>query len=131
GVGLTLTDLTRLYAAIARGGRPVTLSATHPAAPPAEQVLSPAAAWQVADILAGTPPPATASPPVAIAYKTGTSFGYRDAWALGFDGRHVVGVWLGRPDGAPVPGQTGMSAAAPLLFDVFARLPGGAVPLPP
>ena len=65
-----------------------------------------------------------------VAFKTGTSYGHRDAWAIGFDGRHVVGVWLGRADGTPVPGVFGGDLAAPVLFDVFDRL-GGVEPLPP
>ncbi len=68
----------------------------------------------------GTPPPDNA-PHNRIAFKTGTSYGYRDAWAVGFDGRYTVGVWVGRPDGAPVPGILGRSTAAPILFDAFAR----------
>ena len=56
-----------------------------------------------------------------IAYKTGTSYGYRDAWAVGFDGKRTIGVWVGRPDGAPVAGLVGRAAAAPILFDAFAR----------
>ncbi len=56
-----------------------------------------------------------------IAFKTGTTYGYRDAWAVGFDGRITIGVWVGRPDGAPVPGLVGRTAAAPILFDAFAR----------
>lgn len=56
-----------------------------------------------------------------IAFKTGTSYGYRDAWSIGFDGRVTIGVWVGRPDGAPVPGLIGRTAAAPILFDAFAR----------
>ena len=56
-----------------------------------------------------------------IAFKTGTSYGYRDAWSVGFDGRITIGVWVGRPDGAPVPGLVGRTAAAPILFDAFAR----------
>ena len=68
-------------------------------------------------MLAGAPPPANAAPG-SLAFKTGTSYGYRDAWAVGFDGRHVAGVWVGRPDGAPVPGLAGIEAAAPILVDV-------------
>src|SRR6202035_1729220 len=49
------------------------------------------------------------------------SYGYRDAWAVGFDGRYTIGVWVGRPDGAPMPGMMGHGAAAPVLFDAFAR----------
>ncbi|MDH3264591.1 MAG: penicillin-binding protein 1C, partial [Paracoccaceae bacterium] len=54
-----------------------------------------------------------------------------DAWALGFDGAHVVAVWLGRPDGTPVPGAFGAEAAAPVLFDAFQRLKPVLEPLPP
>ena len=49
------------------------------------------------------------------------SYGYRDAWSVGFDGKRTIGVWVGRPDGAPVPGLVGRTAAAPILFDAFAR----------
>jgi penicillin-binding protein 1C len=85
------------------------------------RVLEDRAAWQVASILAGAPGPHHVSPG-AVAFKTGTSYGYRDAWAVGFDGRHVIGAWVGRPDGAPVPGLIGIDAAAPVLVDAFARL---------
>jgi penicillin-binding protein 1C len=93
----------------------------------AAALLSPLAAWYVGDILKDAPPPAGARGG-RIAYKTGTSYGYRDAWAVGYDGRHVVAVWVGRADGASTPGLTGRSAAAPLLFDAFQRL--GADPIP-
>jgi penicillin-binding protein 1C len=143
GVGVTLTDLVRLYAAIARGGTAVELTERLNAAPMEQAtavplasprrppVLDARAAWSVAAILAGAPaPPRSLSG--GIAFKTGTSYGYRDAWAIGFDGRHVVGVWTGRPDGAPVPGLIGIDAAAPLLFDAFARLgPRTALPSAP
>ena len=62
--------------------------------------------------------------------KTGTSYGYRDAWAVGFDGRMTIGIWVGRPDGAPVPGLIGRASAAPILFDAFARSGHGAAALP-
>jgi penicillin-binding protein 1C len=58
-----------------------------------------------------------------VAYKTGTSYGFRDAWAIGVNSRYTVGIWVGRPDGQPVPGFYGRKAAAPLLFDVFEFLP--------
>ena len=129
GVGVTLEELVQLYAALARGGQAVTLS--HRPTPPHEgrTVTSRAAAWQVGHMLAGLPPPAGA-PRMRLAWKTGTSYGHRDAWALGWDGRHVVGVWIGRPDGTPEPGAFGADLAAPVLFRVFERL-GGAEPLPP
>lgn len=136
GVGISLVDLARLYAGIARQGEPVALRRRLPSprrdaraakatggrdiALP-QRLLSPAAAWYVADILRGTPPPANAAPG-AIAFKTGTSYGYRDAWAAGFDGQYTVAVWAGRPDGASSPGMTGITAAAPILHEAFARL---------
>jgi penicillin-binding protein 1C len=58
-----------------------------------------------------------------IAWKTGTSFGFRDAWAIGVTPDYVVSVWIGNADGEGRPGLTGIKAAAPLLFDVFAQLP--------
>lgn len=58
-----------------------------------------------------------------IAWKTGTSFGFRDAWAIGVTPDYVVAVWIGNADGEGRPGLTGVRAAAPLLFDLFAQLP--------
>ncbi len=132
GVGLSLADLTRAYAGIARGGQmlPLTVRAGAPVAKPSDHpVLSAVAAWYVADVLAGAAPPTNAAG--GFAYKTGTSYGYRDAWSVGFDGTHTIAVWVGRPDGTPVPGMTGRSAAAPILFDAFARLGGDRTPLKP
>jgi penicillin-binding protein 1C len=77
------------------------------------------------------PTPPENAPHGRIAFKTGTSYGYRDAWAVGFDGRMTVGVWVGRPDGAPVPGLVGRASAAPILFDAFARSGQAPMPLPP
>ncbi|MGQ9660021.1 MAG: penicillin-binding transpeptidase domain-containing protein [Thermochromatium sp.] len=138
GVGVTLTDLVRLYAAIVCGGSPVvlreSLETNHrdraAATDLSRPVLDERAAWLVASILAGTPAldRATAE---RIAFKTGTSYGYRDAWAIGFDGRWVVGVQVGRTDGAPVPGLAGIEAAAPVLIDVFAQLGRRALLSPP
>jgi penicillin-binding protein 1C len=134
GVGVKLTDLVALYAGIARLGATVPLRervATATEEPPApRRLLDPAAAWYVGNILIGTPPPENAAGG-RIAFKTGTSYGYRDAWSVGFDGKRTIGVWVGRPDGAPVPGLTGRSAAAPILFDAFARTGKLPAPLPP
>ncbi len=77
----------------------------------AKRIAGDVAAWYVADILRGTPPPDNALPN-RIAYKTGTSFGYRDAWAVGFDRRVTIAVWVGRRDGAAVPGLVGRIVAA-------------------
>lgn len=130
GVGVTLSDMVQLYAALARGGDAIPLRWRQAGDPPQPtRILSPAAAWQVGDILAGLAPPPGA-PRRALAYKTGTSYGHRDAWALGWDGAHVAGVWIGRPDGTPVPGAFGGDLAAPILFEAFQRLKSRPDPLP-
>jgi penicillin-binding protein 1C len=132
GVGVKLCDLTMLYVGLARLGTVLPLTERQEegaSAPVSRRLLDPAAAWYVGNVLIGAPPPENAVGG-RIAYKTGTSYGYRDAWALGFDGRRTVGVWVGRPDGAPVPGLVGRVAAAPILFDAFARMDQPVVPLP-
>ncbi|WP_051953356.1 penicillin-binding protein 1C [Methylocapsa aurea] len=125
GVGITLRDLAMLYCGLARGGGAPALVETEAEAAiaPAEPraISEPVASWYVADILRGAPPPLNA-PAGRIAFKTGTSYGYRDAVAIGFDKAHTIAVWLGRPDNAAVPGLIGRQAAAPMLFDAFARL---------
>lgn len=124
GLGMSLRDLVQLYAGIAHGGQSVHLRMersgmrTLP-----RRFMSAVAAWQLSHILSGiTPPNGAAARAGQIAYKTGTSYGHRDAWSVGFDGRHVVGVWLGRPDGTPVPGAFGGALAAPILFEAFDRI---------
>jgi penicillin-binding protein 1C len=130
GVGIKLSDLVMLYSGIERLGSALPLNEREDASPSqARRLMEPAAAWYVSHVLLGSPPPENG---VAgrIAFKTGTSYGYRDAWSVGFDGKHTIGVWVGRPDGAPVPGLIGREAAAPILFDAFARIGGPAAPLP-
>ena len=135
GVGVTLQDLVQLYSGLARLGNTRPLREIVRATDDArdnQRLMDPVAAWQVGNVLIGTPPPENAAHN-RIAFKTGTSYGYRDAWSVGFDGRLTIGVWVGRPDGAPVPGLVGRTAAAPILFDAFARtgkLPA-ALPKPP
>lgn len=129
GAGLSLEGLTTGYASLARGGHGISLSALPGGAEPlAMPIFGPVAAWQVQDILAQTPAPVGVRQR-PLAYKTGTSYGFRDALAVGFDGAHVGAVWLGRPDGTPVPGAFGGDLAAPVLFDLFDALP--ATPLRP
>jgi penicillin-binding protein 1C len=123
GLGLRLEDLTVLYAALARGGEAFPLVHRLDIAgetPRRVRLLDPVAAWYVGNILIGAPPPENAGFG-RIAFKTGTSYGYRDAWAVGFDGKRTIAVWVGRPDGQPVPGMIGRAVAAPILFDAFAR----------
>jgi penicillin-binding protein 1C len=132
GVGISLADLVTLYCGLARLGTTVPLvdrlaDNVHP--PVLRRLLDPVAAWYVGHILLGTPPPENAAGG-RIAFKTGTSYGYRDAWSIGFDGNRTIGVWVGRPDGAPVPGLVGRAAAAPILFDAFFRTGKLPSPLP-
>ncbi len=135
GVGVTLQDLVQLYSGLARLGntRPLReIMIEKDDQRDSLRLMDQVAAWQVGNVLIGTPPPENAAHN-RIAFKTGTSYGYRDAWSVGFDGRITIGVWVGRPDGAPVPGLVGRTAAAPILFDAFARtgkLPA-ALPKPP
>jgi penicillin-binding protein 1C len=130
GVGTKLSDLVMLYSGIANLGTVSPLRERLDApAPQARRLMSPVAAWYVSDVLRGSPPPENGAPG-RIAFKTGTSYGYRDAWSVGFDGKHTIGVWVGRPDGAPIPGLIGREAAAPILFDAFARLGGAPIALP-
>lgn len=127
GVGITLHDLTGIFTAIARGGEPIALQ--HQVAPAKpkrknagrKRLLSERAAYYLTRILREAPPPPNARAG-EIAFKTGTSYGYRDAWAIGFDGHHTIGVWVGRPDMTSTPGLLGRTAAAPILFDAFARV---------
>jgi penicillin-binding protein 1C len=135
GVGVSLQDLVQLYSGLARLGNTRPLREIVGATGDAREslrLMDQVAAWHVGNVLIGTPPPENAAHN-RIAFKTGTSYGYRDAWSVGFDGRLTIGVWVGRPDGAPVPGLVGRTAAAPILFDAFARtgkLPA-ALPRPP
>ncbi len=132
GVGLTLTDLVRLYGAIGNDGQAVDLRWRDEPTPGfvSRQVMKKMSAWQIADILLEVPRPVGVQG-TGIAYKTGTSYGHRDAWAIGFDGRHVIGVWMGRADGTPVPGAFGGDLAAPVLFSAFARLKPDVDPIAP
>jgi penicillin-binding protein 1C len=128
GLGITLRDLAALYAGLARGGTVPRLRETMDGMGTAEagtrRNAEPVASWYVTGILRGVPPPLNA-PLEHIAYKTGTSYGYRDAFAIGFDKSHTIAVWLGRPDNGSVFGLAGRQAAAPVLFDAFARLGTG------
>ncbi len=124
GLGISLVDIARLYAGLARGGEAPALYERLDGAPalqPARRVTDPVAAYYVEDILRGSPPPANALSG-RIAFKTGTSYGFRDALAIGFDKLTTIAVWVGRPDNGPTPGLIGRESAAPILFDAFARL---------
>ena len=131
GAGVRLTDLATLYVALARGGEPVQLSwqlEDRRTAKPLRRLFEPNASWMIGDVLKGAPTPQNAIGG-QIAFKTGTSYGYRDAWAVGYDGTHTIAVWVGRPDGAAVPGVVGRLAAAPILFEAFQRIGPNRTPL--
>lgn len=121
GAGARLADITAACSAFARHGKAGQLR-FQPDDPLMERTLmSPGAAWIIRRILAGEaqPLPDSALPQVVpLAWKTGTSYGYRDAWAIGLNSRYVIGVWTGRPDGTPVAGQFGFASAVPLLNQV-------------
>jgi penicillin-binding protein 1C len=135
GVGLTLEDLVQLYAALGDGGeaRPLITGDVETFAF-ARRFVRPETAERVLEILATSPHPAGRIPAQIaqgapqVAFKTGTSYGFRDAWALGVSNGYAIGVWVGRPDGTPRPGATGRSEALPVLFEAFDQL---GAPLPP
>ncbi|MGI4975973.1 MAG: penicillin-binding protein 1C [Janthinobacterium lividum] len=125
GLGISLQDVAMLYAGLARDGMaaPLRLLAADPAVPP-RALMTAASARQLGDILGGMARPDGRAPGGrAIAFKTGTSYGFRDAWAAGYSGRYTVVVWTGRVDGTPVPGAYGRNTAAPVLFQAFDLLP--------
>ena len=140
GVGITMADLGALYAALSNGGRVAPLRYRQGDPPGADTALfGPAAAWYVNDILGGAPPPPGMLPAEVrhgrpLAFKTGTSYGYRDAWAVGYDREVTIVVWAGRPDGTPMPGRSGRLTAAPVLFkiaDLLGPAPASVAPEPP
>lgn len=137
GVGIRLDDLASLYAGLADDGRILPPSLLRTEAPPPPRVLvGPAAARAVIEVLEDSPSPngiATGigvARPRRIAFKTGTSFGFRDAWTVGVSADYTVAVWVGRADGAPRLGATGRETAAPIMFKVFDLLPPDHGPRP-
>ncbi|WP_338662001.1 penicillin-binding protein 1C [Pararoseomonas sp. SCSIO 73927] len=125
GAGVTLRELVGVTAALGDGGRGGALRVMAGGPPPGvlpegEAVVRAPAAEAVAAILTQ---PFPGGGPEGVAWKTGTSWGGRDALAVGFDARHAAGVWVGRPDGTAIPGATGRSLALPVLARVFSALP--------
>ncbi|WP_300626752.1 peptidoglycan glycosyltransferase PbpC [Pseudomonas sp.] len=123
GAGSRLEELVSGYSAFARDGKSATLRLQPDDALRERPLLSPGAAWIVRRILSGQARPdrdprAELVQRPALAWKTGTSYGFRDAWAIGVGPRYLIGVWIGRPDGTPVPGQFGLASAAPLMLQV-------------
>jgi penicillin-binding protein 1C len=140
GLGISPADLTMLYAGIADGGeaRGLRLVGGTPVAP-AHRLFGPVAAYYLRQILIGVSLPEGWAMGEGlhrartIGFKTGTSYGFRDAWSAGFSNDYTVGVWVGRADGTPRPGKVGVDTAAPLLLKVFGLLPADkqSDPVPP
>ena len=130
GLGISLADLTMLYTAIADGGvaAPLRVTTDAPNAP-THRLFGPVAAFYLHQVLAGVSLPdgwamgQGLSRARTIAFKTGTSYGFRDAWSAGFSNDYTVGVWVGRADGAPRADRVGRETAAPILLKVFELLP--------
>lgn len=123
GAGSRLEDLVAGYSAFARGGRSADVRFQPQDRLRERRMMSPGAAWIIRRILSGQSRPdidprAELVQRPQLAWKTGTSYGFRDAWAIGVGPRFLVGVWIGRPDGTPVPGQFGLASAAPLMLQV-------------
>ncbi|TQN62183.1 penicillin-binding protein 1C [Agrobacterium tumefaciens] len=132
GAGISLVDLVQLYMGLAGSSDPVRLGdgiRSFPERLGGDRLFSDAAIWNISDILSGVLPP-LGMKQRGIAYKTGTSYGYRDAWSVGFDGRHVLGVWVGRADNGAVPGIAGYATAAPILFEAFEKSGVAITPMP-
>lgn len=134
GAGVRLEDLLGAWRAIAGSGLSIRPRLRLDDPVEERRLLSPGAAWIVRRMLTSDPfsagserlfVPDGAS---ALAWKTGTSYGFRDAWALGLRGDLVIGVWIGRPDGTPMPGEYGALTALPLLVQISQSLPGQSAP---
>lgn len=132
GAGLTGRELAVLYSALGDGGvaKPLVWRAEEERASqadPGRRLMGEASAAEILRILQGSPSPAGRMPgrltqdAPQIAFKTGTSYGYRDAWAAAVSGQHVIVVWVGRADGAPRTGVTGRDIALPILFEMADR----------
>ena len=124
GDGISLYDLATLYVALSHHGTVAPLQ-IYSDQPPGKEtaIFGPVAAWYVNDILRNAPPPPGVLPSEVrrsrqLAFKTGTSYGFRDAWAIGYDNDVTIAVWVGRPDGTPMPGIKGIATAAPVLFKI-------------
>jgi penicillin-binding protein 1C len=129
GVGASLEDLVSGYTAFARGGLAGRLRYTKEDPIFERRMLTKGGGFIIRQILEENRRPDLPAGRLfldrsrRVAWKTGTSYGFRDAWCIGVTDRYTVGVWVGRPDGTPSPGQYGRATAAPLLFNIVDSLP--------
>ncbi|HMH64386.1 MAG TPA: penicillin-binding transpeptidase domain-containing protein, partial [Rhizomicrobium sp.] len=138
GLGISLSDIAMLYAGIAEGGTAQGLRfvSNRPDAP-RHRLFGPVAAYYLRDVLDGVALPDGWAmgqgllKKRSIGFKTGTSYGFRDAWAVGFSNDYTIAVWVGRADGTPRPGHVGREAGAPVLLKMFGLLPADKRPAPP
>jgi len=131
GTGVSLEQLVGAFAALNRDGLAGRVDYTPGKKDSGRRLLSPGAAWIIRTVLEQherdglSEDTFDAGSRRRVAWKTGTSYGFRDAWALGSTRDYTVGVWVGRPDGTPMPGQYGAVTALPLMFEVVDSLPRG------
>lgn len=127
GAGASLEQLVAAYSALARGGKSVELKYLTEQLGKAtveRHFFNPQSAWVTWKTLSDISRPGSLNTFSSIksnqplAWKTGTSFGFRDTWAIGVSQKYTIGVWVGRPDGTPIPGHSGRQTAGPLLFSV-------------
>ena len=137
GLGIGLADMAMLYTGIADAGVAKPLRYLKDAPDGAShRLFGPVAAYYLRQILAGVALPEGwamgqgLSRQRTIAFKTGTSYGFRDAWSAGFSNDYTVAVWVGRADGAPRVGSVGREAAGPILLKTFGLLPRDTTPDP-
>ncbi|MAK61462.1 MAG: penicillin-binding protein 1C [Ponticaulis sp.] len=142
GVGMTLQDLGLLYSGLGDNGVMKPLNWTEAdvvakADKPGHRFMSASSASELIEVLKSAPSPAGRMPSKLtqnapeIAFKTGTSYGFRDAWAAGVARGYAVVVWVGRADGAPRPDETGRKSALPVLFNIFDRVASELAPAGP
>ncbi len=132
GAGTSLEKLVKGYVAFANHGRTRDLHFVRQNKPSAPErfLMSKQSAWIVQNILSEVSRPgqlhtlANTRSGQYLAWKTGTSYGFRDTWAIGLNRQYTIGVWLGRPDGTPIPGNSGRSSAGPLLHAVADHIGG-------
>lgn len=136
GAESTLWELSALYTGLgnslltgSREMKPLFYRLGEEPAPIGKQTLSPAALWFMFQAMAGVNRPEEEAAwqefrsMKQVAWKTGTSYGNRDAWAVGLTPGYLVGVWVGNADGEGRASMTGVGSAAPILFDIFSMLP--------